>query len=197
MKKATKLFLAVAVLFCTVFMLGGCALEDLTAPKNKWVEYEYPYEYGSGTLVLRGYMYYTDTPRTVETYKKDANNQKVTVPIPAGLTMIVAPKNYSDTDGVTAVFGQALLDKQYIIKSFEKGEKVDIAKDGNNNDGAFNMGYRAWSVMYYTLMHTNVQSGDPDILKEGTYLSLENFKWKKLMYAMAFNKLTELMAAED
>lgn len=196
MKKATKLFLAAAVLFCTVFMLGGCALEGLTAPKNKWVEYEYPYEYGSGTLVLRGYMYYTDTPRTVETYKKDANGEKLTVSIPAGLTMIVAPKNYSD-NGVAELFGQTLVDKQYVIKSFGKGEKVDLAKDGNNTSDTFNMGYRAWSIMYYTIKHSDTSSKDPDILKEGGYLSLENFKWKKLMYAMAFNKLAELMAAED
>lgn len=190
MKKATK-FLLAAVLGLAAIFTTSCALE-IVAPENKWVEYEYPYETGTGTCVLRCYAYYSDTPTTVKTYGE-------TLDLPAGLTIVAAPKIVNgDKSSFVDLFGDAVTANSYAINTFGKGRTTISAngEDSDNNKTSFNMGYTSWLVLYNCIIHEGISTSAPTILKDGAKYNLNQQFWKKLMYQMAANKLIELAAAE-
>lgn len=189
MKKATK-FLLAAVLGLAAIFTTSCALE-IVAPENKWVTYEYPVTNGDTTYVIRGYAYYTGTPTTIKTYGKPLE-------LPAGLTIVAAPKIVNGNESsFVDLFGNAVTANSYSIKTFRNGENVDYSNTDNDNDTKqFKMSYTTWLILYNSIIHENISTGAPEILKDGKELAIENVKWKKLIYYMAINKLTELAAAE-
>lgn len=189
MKKATK-FLLAAVLGLAAIFTTSCALE-IVAPENKWVTYEYPVKNGDTTYVIRGYAYYTEKPTKINAYGK-------TRTIEPGLTIVAAPKIVDANEGsFKDLFGQTVTNNSYAIKTFGKGENVyysDSEEDSNPNK--FKMSYTTWLILYNSIIHENISTGAPEILKDGKELAIENVKWKKIIYYMAINKLTELAAAE-
>ena len=188
MKKATK-FLLAAVLGLVAIFTTSCALE-IVAPENKWVTYEYPVKNGDATYVIRGYAYYTETPTTIKTYGGSLE-------LPAGLTIVAAPKIVNGNENsFKDLFGQAVTDNSYTIKTFGKGEYVDYSESDNSETKQFKMSYTTWLILYNSIIHENISTGAPEILREGKKFDLDNVKWKKLIYYMAINKLTELAAAE-
>ena len=189
MKKATK-FLLAAVLGLAAIFTTSCALE-IVAPENKWVTYEYPYETGKGTCVLRCHAYYSDTPTTIKTYGAPLE-------LPAGLTIVAAPKIVNGNEkSFVELFGEAVTANSYAIKTFGKGEYVKYGNSENDSeDNQFKMSYTTWLILYNSIIHENISTGAPEILKDGKELAIENVKWKKIIYYMAINKLTELAAAE-
>ena len=189
MKKATK-FLLAAVLGLAAIFTTSCALE-IVAPENKWVTYEYPVTNGDTTYVIRGYAYYTETPTKIKTYGDPLE-------LPAGLTIVAAPKIVNGNESsFVDLFGNAVTANSYSIKTFGKGEYVDYNNtDDDKNTKQFKMSYTTWLILYNSIIHENISTGAPEILKDGKELAIENVKWKKLMYQMAINKLTELASAE-
>lgn len=188
MKKATK-FLLAAVLGLAAIFTTSCALE-IVAPENKWVTYEYPVKEGETTYVIRGYAYYTETPTKIKTYGDPLE-------LPAGLTIVTAPKIVNGNENsFKDLFGQAVTDNSYAIKTFGKGEYVDYSESDNSETKQFKMSYTTWLILYNSIIHENISTGAPEILREGKKFDLDNVKWKKLIYYMAINKLTELAAAE-
>lgn len=188
MKKATK-FLLAAVLGLAAIFTTSCALE-IVAPENKWVTYEYPVKEGETTYVIRGYAYYTETPTTIKTYGEPLD-------LPAGLTIVAAPKIVNGNENsFKDLFGQAVTDNSYTIKTFGKGEYVDYSESDNSETKQFKMSYTTWLILYNSIIHENISTGAPEILKDGKELAIENVKWKKIIYFMAINNLTELAAAE-
>ena len=191
MKKATK-FLLAAVLGLAAIFTTSCALE-IVAPENKWVTYEYPVKEGETTYVIRGYAYYTETPTTIKTYGEPLD-------LPAGLTIVAAPKIVNGNESsFVDLFGDAVTANSYSIKTFRNGEDVDYNNtDDDKNATSFNMGYTAWLVIYNCILHEGISTSVPTILKDGSEykINLDQKFWKKLMYQMAINKLTELAAAE-
>ncbi len=190
MKKATK-FLLAAVLGLAAIFTTSCALE-IVAPENKWVTYEYPVTTDKGTTyVIRGYAYYTETPTKIKTYGDPLE-------LPAGLTIVAAPKIVNGNESsFVDLFGDAVTANSYSIKTFRNGENVDYNNtDDDNNTKQFKMSYTTWLILYNSIIHENISTGAPEILKDGKELAIENVKWKKIIYYMAINKLTELAAAE-
>lgn len=188
MKKATK-FLLAAVLGLAAIFTTSCALE-IVAPENKWVTYEYPVKNGDTTYVIRGYAYYTETPTTIKTYGEPLD-------LPAGLTIVAAPKIVNgDNTSFVELFGEAVTANSYSIKTFGKGEYVEYGESDESETKKFKMSYTTWLILYNSIIHENISTGAPEILKDGKKLAIENVKWKKLIYFMAINKLTELAAAE-
>ena len=189
MKKATK-FLLAAVLGLAAIFTTSCALE-IVAPENKWVTYEYPVKEGETTYVIRGYAYYTETPTTIKTYGAPLD-------LPAGLTIVAAPKIVNGNEkSFVELFGEAVTANSYAIKTFGKGEYVKYGNSENDSeDNQFKMSYTTWLILYNSIIHENISTGAPEILKDGKELAIENVKWKKIIYYMAINKLTELAAAE-
>ena len=189
MKKATK-FLLAAVLGLAAIFTTSCALE-IVAPENKWVTYEYPVKNGDTTYVIRGYAYYTETPTKIKTYGDPLE-------LPAGLTIVAAPKIVNgNANSFKDLFGQAVTDNSYAIKTFGKGEYVDYSESEEDpNPNKFKMSYTTWLILYNSIIHENISTGAPEILREGKELAIENVKWKKIIYYMAIKKLTELAAAE-
>ena len=189
MKKATK-FLLAAVLGLAAIFTTSCALE-IVAPENKWVTYEYPVKNGDATYVIRGYAYYTETPTTIKTYGEPLD-------LPAGLTIVAAPKIVNgNRDNFVELFGKAVTANSYSIKTFRNGENVDYNNtDDDKNTKQFKMSYTTWLILYNSIIHENISTGAPEILKDGKELAIENVKWKKIIYFMAINNLTELAAAE-
>ncbi len=189
MKKATK-FLLAAVLGLAAIFTTSCALE-IVAPENKWVTYEYPITKDGTTYVTRCYAYYTETPTTINAYGK-------TRTIEPGLTIVAAPKIVNgNQNSFEALFGQAVTNNSYAIKTFGKGEYVAYSEsEDDQNPDKFKMSYTTWLILYNSIIHENISTGAPEILKDGKELAIENVKWKKIIYYMAINKLTELAAAE-
>lgn len=189
MKKATK-FLLAAVLGLAAIFTTSCALE-IVAPENKWVTYEYPVKNGDATYVIRGYAYYTETPTKIKTYGDPLD-------LPAGLTIVAAPKIVNgDKTSFVELFGETVTANSYAIKTFGKGEYVKYGNSENDSeDNQFKMSYTTWLILYNSIIHENISTGAPEILKDGKELAIENVKWKKIIYYMAINKLTELAAAE-
>lgn len=191
MKKATK-FLLAAVLGLAAIFTTSCALE-IVAPENKWVTYEYPVTKDGTTYVTRCYAYYTETPTTINAYGK-------TRTIEPGLTIVAAPKIVNaNQDSFEALFGQTVTNNSYAIKTFGKGENVkygDSDDDDDKNTKQFKMSYTTWLILYNSIIHENISTGAPEILKDGSELDVTKVKWKKIIYFMAINKLTELAAAE-
>ena len=188
MKKATK-FLLAAVLGLAAIFTTSCALE-IVAPENKWVTYEYPYETGKGTCVLRCHAYYSDTPTTIKTYGAPLE-------LPAGLTIVAAPKIVNGNEkSFVELFGEAVTANSYAIKTFGKGEYVEYGESDKSETKQFKMSYTTWLILYNSIIHENISTGAPEILKDGKELAIENVKWKKIIYYMAIKKLTELAAAE-
>ena len=190
MKKATK-FLLAAVLGLAAVFTTSCALE-IVAPENKWVTYEYPVTTDKGTTyVIRGYAYYTETQTTINAYGKNRT-------IEPGLTIVAAPKIVNgNRDNFVDLFGDAVTANSYSIKTFRNGEDVDYTNtDDDINTKQFKMSYTTWLILYNSIIHENISTGAPEILKDGKELAIENVKWKKIIYYMAINKLTELAAAE-
>ena len=189
MKKATK-FLLAAVLGLAAIFTTSCALE-IVAPENKWVTYEYPVKEGETTYVIRCYAYYTETPTTINAYGK-------TRTIEPGLTIVAAPKIVNGNENsFEALFGQTVTNNSYAIKTFGKGENVEYGNaDDDSDKSTFKMSYTTWLILYNSIIHENISTGAPEILKDGKELDVKNVKWKKIIYFMAINKLTELAAAE-
>ena len=190
MKKATK-FLLAAVLGLAAIFTTSCALE-IVAPENKWVTYEYPVTTDKGTTyVIRGYAYYTETPTNITTYGKPLE-------LPAGLTIVAAPKIVNGNESsFVDLFGDAVTANSYSIKTFGKGEYVAYSEsEDDQNPDKFKMSYTTWLILYNSIIHENISTGAPEILKDGKKLAIENVKWKKIIYYMAIKKLTELAAAE-
>ena len=190
MKKATK-FLLAAVLGLAAIFTTSCALE-IVAPENKWVTYEYPVTTDKGTsYVIRGYAYYTETQTTINAYGKNRT-------IEPGLTIVAAPKIVNGNENsFEALFGQTVTNNSYAIKTFGKGEYVKYGNSENDSeDNQFKMSYTTWLILYNSIIHENISTGAPEILKDGKELDVNNVKWKKIIYFMAINKLTELAAAE-
>lgn len=204
MKKATKLFLAAAVLFCTVFMLGGCELMDrvgeLVEPKKQWREYDYHFSYNNTDYLVECYMFYSDTDYNDANMKNNsANGNSEDSTLPAGLTIVAKPNAdlAKDASAMKAIFGQAI-NSGFVIKTFKNGDKVEISdkKDSDGtNEKKFTMGYTTWAIIYNSIHTTS--STIPSELKNGNgvpEISLETAFWKKIMYAMAIDKLIELSA---
>lgn len=189
MKKATK-FLLAAVLGLAAIFTTSCALE-IVAPENKWVTYEYPVTNDDTTYVIRGYAYYTETPTKIKTYGDPLE-------LPAGLTIVAAPKIVNgNRDNFVELFGEAVTANSYSIRTFRNGENVDYNNtDDDNNTKQFKMSYTTWLILYNSIIHENISTGAPEILKDGSELDVTKVKWKKIIYFMAINKLTELAAAE-
>lgn len=189
MKKATK-FLLAAVLGLAAIFTTSCALE-IVAPQNKWVTYEYPITKDGTTYVTTCYAYYTETPTTIDAYGS-------TLSIPAGLTIVAEPQIVNgDNANFVDLFGNAVTDNSYAIKTFGKGEYVDYSDTDNDKDTKqFKMSYTTWLILYNSIIHENISTGAPQILKKGHELDVKNVKWKKIIYFMAINKLTELASAE-
>ena len=188
MKKATK-FLLAAVLGLAAIFTTSCALE-IVAPENKWVTYEYPVTNGDTTYVIRGYAYYTETPTTIKTYGEPLD-------LPAGLTIVAAPKIVNgNRDNFVELFGEAVTANSYSIRTFRNGENVEYGESDKSETKQFKMSYTTWLILYNSIIHENISTGAPEILKDGKELDVNNVKWKKIIYFMAINKLTELAAAE-
>ena len=188
MKKATK-FLLAAVLGLAAIFTTSCALE-IVAPENKWVTYEYPVTKDGTTYVTRCYAYYTETPTTINAYGK-------TRTIEPGLTIVAAPKIVNgNRDNFVELFGAAVTANSYSIKTFRNGENVDYSESDNSETKQFKMSYTTWLILYNSIIHENISTGAPEILKDGSELDVTKVKWKKIIYFMAINKLTELAAAE-
>lgn len=189
MKKATK-FLLAAVLGLAAIFTTSCALE-IMAPENKWVTYEYPVKNGDATYVIRGYAYYTETQTTINAYGKNRT-------IEPGLTIVAAPKIVNgNRDNFVELFGEAVTANSYSIKTFGKGEYVKYGNsEKDSEDNQFKMSYTTWLILYNSIIHENISTGAPEILKDGSELDVTKVKWKKIIYFMAINKLTELAAAE-
>ena len=189
MKKATK-FLLAAVLGLAAIFTTSCALE-IVAPENKWVTYEYPITKNGTTYVTTCYAYYTETPTTIDAYGS-------TLSIPAGLTIVAEPQIVNgDNTSFVDLFGKAVTDNSYAIKTFGKGEYVKYGNSENDSeDNQFKMSYTTWLILYNSIIHENISTGAPQILKKGKPLNMEDVKWKKIIYFMAINKLTELAEAE-
>lgn len=197
MKKATKLLFA-ALLALAAIMTSGCAL-DIVAPSDQWVEFVYPYETETGTVKIKCYAYYTESAKQIKTDVKQ-DGEYIKIDIEPGLSLAVTGKVISgDANSLKDLFGKAVTDDQYVFTTFKNGQKVAMNENSENdsaNDKGFKMGYSTWLVVYNTILHENTSSKTPDIIKEGEKLSIENFKWKKLMYKMLYVKLGELAAAE-
>ena len=188
MKKATK-FLLAAVLGLAAIFTTSCALE-IVAPENKWVTYEYPVTNGETTYVIRGYAYYTETQTTINAYGKNRT-------IEPGLTIVAAPKIVNgNRDNFVELFGDAVTANSYSIKTFRNGEYVEYGESDKSEAKQFKMSYTTWLILYNSIIHENISTGAPEILKDGKELAIENVKWKKITYYMAIKKLTELAAAE-
>lgn len=188
MKKATK-FLLAAVLGLAAIFTTSCALE-IVAPENKWVTYEYPVKNGDATYVIRGYAYYTETPTKIKTYGDPLE-------LPAGLTIVAAPKIVNGNESsFVDLFGNAVTANSYAIKTFGKGEYVEYGESEESEAKQFKMSYTTWLILYNSIIHENISTGAPEILKDGSELDVTKVKWKKIIYFMAINKLTELAAAE-
>ena len=188
MKKATK-FLLAAVLGLAAIFTTSCALE-IVAPENKWVTYEYPVTNGETTYVIRGYAYYTETQTTINAYGKNRT-------IEPGLTIVAAPKIVNgNRDNFVELFGDAVTANSYSIKTFRNGEYVEYGESDKSEAKLFKMSYTTWLILYNSIIHENISTGAPEILKDGKELAIENVKWKKIIYYMAIKKLTELAAAE-
>ena len=188
MKKATK-FLLAAVLGLAAIFTTSCALE-IVAPENKWVTYEYPVTNGETTYVIRGYAYYTETQTTINAYGKNRT-------IEPGLTIVAAPKIVNGNESsFVDLFGDAVTANSYSIKTFRNGEYVEYGESDKSEAKQFKMSYTTWLILYNSIIHENISTGAPEILKDGKELAIENVKWKKIIYYMAIKKLTELAAAE-
>ena len=161
MKKATK-FLLAAVLGLAAIFTTSCALE-IVAPENKWVTYEYPVKEGETTYVIRGYAYYTETPTKIKTYGAPLE-------LPAGLTIVAAPKIVNgNRDNFVELFGEAVTANSYSIKTFRNGENVDYNNtDDDKNTKQFKMSYTTWLILYNSIIHENISTGAPEILKDGS-----------------------------
>ncbi|MDY3131371.1 MAG: hypothetical protein SOW31_06560, partial [Treponema sp.] len=174
MKKATK-FLLAAVLGLAAVFTTSCALE-IVAPENKWVTYEYPVTTDGTTYVIRGYAYYTETPTKIKTYGDPLE-------LPAGLTIVAAPKIVNGNESsFKDLFGQAVTDNSYAIKTFGKGEYVEYGESDKSETKQFKMSYTTWLILYNSIIHENISTGAPEILKDGKKLAIENVKWKKIIY---------------
>jgi len=113
-----------------------------------------------------------------------------------GLTVVVMPKmdNDAEKNAAKAIFGNDIVNKKYVIKTFKDGESVAMNDDGEQSSGThhFKMGYVTWGVIYNSI-HTSNASLPSAIKADEGYTELadfENFSWKKLMAAMALQYLT-------
>lgn len=197
MKKATKLLFA-ALLVLAAFMTFGCAL-DIVAPSDQWVEFVYPYETSTGTVKLKCYAYYTETAKQITTDRK-SGGEFIKIDIEPGLSMAITGKVISgDSASLTELFGKSVTNDQYVFTTFKNGATVAMNNDSESdtsNDKGFKMGYSTWLVIYNAILHEDTSSKTPDIVKEGEKITAENFKWKKLMYQLAFAKMGDYLLAE-
>lgn len=198
MKTKAKLFFA-AIFTAVLLFTTSCAL-DIVAPKNKWVTYEYPIEKNDKIYVVLCHAYYSENETTVQTYSGNGS-----IKIKPGLTIVANPRIYensNDTEVFQDLFGdlgENFTKDSYAIKTFDIGENVDYSENGDeNNKKQFKLSYTTWLILYNSIINEGVSTRAPEVLKDGNAYNeaFQNFKWKKLIYYMAINKLTDLAAAE-
>lgn len=216
MKKAKKLFVAV-MLVMTAFMMSGCALFDLfnsVGPKNKWMEYDYTYTVDDGngnknSYLFEVYMYYTDNdvalPDTMQdlVYRGfDENGEEkdiTTRTLPAGLTIVVNPStNVTDTSILQQVLG-ITANNSYVVVPIKNGTSLDMTAEETGKGQALSglkMGYTTWlTISLCTTEMDSVGKNGPSCMKEGSPtkpIAAANFNWKKILAAIAIDKLMEI-----
>lgn len=191
MKKFTKILFTTIILLSAICTLSCNLVDSITAPKNRWVEFELEYNKTTNSKV-RCYAYYTEVQTTIEVF---SDKEKLTVD--PGLIIFARPVATTTNDD--SLFGTAVsgaIEKQFVYKSFKNGEKIAMNQDAEEeeSDKGFKLGYSTWLILYNSIKPTNKSSSVPESIRDGSKINTENFKWKKLMYLMAIDKLTELAA---
>lgn len=217
MKKASKLFVVLALFACTL-LTTSCALFDrlgeLVGPKNQWKVYEYVYTSGDQKIVLDCWMLYTENEYNGKTFYYTAKDTdaKTKYEFVNGLNLFIVP-NVGKTKDANGSIGDAalkeligsVLDDSLIFKKFTNGEGADMGNEGNDmspaaSDRTFKMGYGAWAIIYNSIATKN---GTPPFLgqglasdtiyKEMSLSDIKDFSFKKLMAVWAYNKLDEYL----
>lgn len=220
MKKATKLFVALALFACTL-LTTSCALFDrlgeLVGPKNKWQVYEYVYTSGEQKIVLDCWMLYTENEYNnsskVVKYHSKAEDKVVEHEFQNGLNLFIVPNVAKTKDanaGITDLMLQELignvLDKSLVIKTFANENNVSMnTKDDDDLSAAasektFKMGYITWAVIYNSISTKSATppflgqglASDP-VYKEMDFSDIKDFSFKKLMAVWAYNKLDKYL----
>lgn len=209
MKKAKKLFVAV-MLVMAAFMMSGCALFDLfnsVGPKNKWMEYDYVYN----DCLFEIYMYYTDNPVELPSTLKDITFREIdpetgyevdnkTRTLPAGLTVVVNPS--ADAKNNETVLKEVLgttMNTGYVAFAVKNGTSLDMTAEETGREkglSGISMGYTTWlTISLCTTDMDSVGKNGPACMKVGSgvdQITVENFNWKRILAAVAIDKLMEM-----
>lgn len=217
MKKASKLFVVLALFACTL-LTTSCALFDrlgeLVGPKNQWKVYEYVYTSGDQKIVLDCWMLYTENEYNGKTFYYTAKDTdaKTKYEFVNGLNLFIVP-NVGKTKDANASIGDAalkeligsVLDDSVVIKPFTNGEDAKMNTAGDDLSAAatektFKMGYITWAVIYNSI---STKNGTPPFLgqglasdtiyKEMDFSNIKDFSFKKLMAVWAYNKLDKYL----
>lgn len=217
MKKASKLFVVLALFACTL-LTTSCALFDrlgeLVGPKNQWKVYEYVYTSGDQKIVLDCWMLYTENEYNGKTFYYTAKDTdaKTKYEFVNGLNLFIVP-NVGKTKDANGSIGDAalkeligsVLDDSVVIKPFTNGEDAKMNTAGDDLSAAatektFKMGYITWAVIYNSI---STKNGTPPFLgqglasdkvyKEMDFSDIKDFSFKKLMAVWAYNKLDKYL----
>lgn len=217
MKKASKLFVVLALFACTL-LTTSCALFDrlgeLVGPKNQWKVYEYVYTSGEQKIVLDCWMLYTENEYNGKTFYYTAKDTdaKTKYEFVNGLNLFIVPNVGKTKDANASITDEALqgligsvLDDSVVIKPFTNGEDAKMNTAGDDLSAAatektFKMGYITWAVIYNSIATKN---GTPPFLgqglasdkvyKEMDFSNIKDFSFKKLMAVWAYNKLDKYL----
>lgn len=212
MKKASKLFVVLALFACTL-LTTSCALFDrlgeLVGPKNQWKVYEYVYTSGEQKIVLDCWMLYTENEYNGKTFYYTAKDTdaKTKYEFVNGLNLFIVPNvgktkdaNASISDAALQALIGSVLDDSVVIKQFADKSNVSMGNDGNEPDKNFKMGYMTWAVIYNSIA---TKDGTPPFLgqglasdkvyKEMDFSDIKDFSFKKLMAVWAYNKLDKYL----
>lgn len=194
MKKQTKILLILSVIVSCVFATSCQLMErvsELMGPKDQFFEYEYEYDYSdSQKIYLTCYLLYTDSG-----CKKSKSGTEIRYD--PGLTICAIPstKTVNNASLIQEVFGEAM-DNLYIKKTFNKGESIDLAGINNAESGKFQIGYATWAIIYNSVPMNPCGTSLPgELINRSSIDDPAKFNWKKLMYAIAINKLVDLSNA--
>lgn len=194
MKKTSKL-LAILLGAVSLFMFSGCALfervSELMGPTDKFFYYEYPYDYDGSTIYFTCYMVYSENG-------KNFNKAGKTLSVDPGFTIFAVPSisPRREINPIEDLFG-VVMDEYYIKKYFAKGEQISLQDNEGTSKGGFTTSKTTWAIIYNSVQMEDCGNSVPSELTGRTELTdLQNFKWEKLMYLIAINKLTDLANAE-
>ena len=198
MKKFTKIMSIAAVLLCGLMIMGcddpDAIKEELTGPKNKWLEKEVEYKKDESSASTKAtvYLYYTDDENpTVADLNSDIDLVK-------GLNIVFLPKKPADETAQTLY--KAFKDNlngdkiPYAVYNFPKDTEVIVSEDESSsaNTKKIKMTDAKWTAFCLanpTVKNTATEKVPSKLTDDDAYGKVnvdaneikQLFSWKKLL----------------